>query len=340
MTTGVTVPPIPFAIAGLFLVAFLVSFVRDRRKLRNGFYLFFALAFLALGILFVVASVSGRAVAYIMLAGVVLVSLSMLALAVFLIWNGVTMLRREGCRPANLLSLVAGIGMVAFVPVNFLIGQIGWKPLWLTAASINSVLAYMSFLFVCFLLYAFVYGRIRVRRPVDFVVVLGAGLLEGRRVPPLLASRLDRGRQVLDAERAKGRHTMMVTSGGQGPNEDVPEAQAMADYLISHGVRRDSILLEDRSRTTWENLTYSKTLMQEHRPDFRCVVVTNNYHVMRAALIARKAKLNGHVIGSPTAWYFWPSATIREFIAVFIDHRVVNFTVCGLIVGGQVLSAL
>lgn len=105
----------------------------------------------------------------------------------------------------------------------------------MAATVVNDLLACVSFLLICFLLYVVVYGRIRIRRAVDFVVVLGAGLLQGRRVPPLLASRLDRGRRVFDAERAKGRDPVLVTSGGQGPNEEVSESQAMADYLVAQG---------------------------------------------------------------------------------------------------------
>ncbi|MGC7095188.1 YdcF family protein [Amycolatopsis lurida] len=331
---------IPFLVAAAFFLLFLVSFLRDRRKLRNGFYLFFALVFFAAGVLFLVASVSENAAAILLFSVLALIPLTVLALGVFLICNGVTMLRREGRRPANLLSLAAGIGIIAYVPVNFAVGQIGWKPLDVLAMTVNALLFYVSFLFVCFLLYSIVYGRIRSRRGVDFVVVLGAGLLGGNRVPPLLAGRLDRGRRAFDAARARGADPVLVTSGGQGPDEDLPESHAMAEYLVERGVPRDRILLEDRSRTTWENLVYSKELMTEHRPGHRCVVVTNNFHVLRAALLARKVKLNGQVIGSRTAGYFWPSATIREFIAIFVEHRAFNFTVCGLIVLSQVVSAL
>ncbi|MFF5989964.1 YdcF family protein [Prauserella flavalba] len=331
---------IPFAVAALFVVVFLISFLRDRRKLRNGFYLFFALFFFALGTLFLVASISERAATVLLSAVVVLVPLSVLALGVFLIGNGVTMLRREGRRPANLLSLLAGTGIVAFVPVHALIGQLDWTPLTVAASTVNGVLGYASFLFVCFLLYAVVYGRIRSRRGVDFVLVLGAGLLDGHRVPPLLAGRLDRAHRVFQAERAGGGDPVLVTSGGRGPDEDLPEARAMAEHLVAQGMPADRILLEDRSRTTWENLTFSDALMRERRAGYRCVIVTNNFHVLRAALLARKAKVNGQVVGAPTAWYFWPSATIREFVAVFLAHRGLNFTVCGLIAASQVSQAL
>ncbi|WP_045563682.1 YdcF family protein, partial [Streptomyces sp. FxanaA7] len=197
--------------------------------------------------------------------------------------------------------------------------------------AVGFVLGYVSLLFVCFLLYSFVYGRIPHRHSVDFVVVLGSGLIGGSRVPPLLAGRLNRGRAAFDAERAKGQETMLLTSGGQGPDEDLPEARAMADYLIASGVPADRIIIEDKSRTTQENLRFSKALMQDRKTDYRALVVTNNFHVMRAAQVARKEKVEAQVIGAPTARYFWPSATIREFMAVFLSHRVLNFTICALL---------
>jgi len=114
----------------------------------------------------------------------------------------------------------------------------------------------------------------------------------------------------------------------------------MADYLVSRGVDRERVLLEDRSTTTWENLTFSKEIMVEQRPDYRCLVVTNNFHVLRAALLARKAKLNGQVVGSPTAWYYWPTATLREFVAILVEHWVVNTVIGLLIVLAAVLPAI
>ncbi|MBE1493466.1 uncharacterized SAM-binding protein YcdF (DUF218 family) [Amycolatopsis lexingtonensis] len=331
---------LPFAAAVFCFAVFLVSFLLDRRKLRNGFYLFFALAFSGLTLLALLASISPEAAAFVALGVFALIPLTIAVLAVFLIGNGVTMLRREGRRPANLLSLAAGVGIVALVVFGVVVGQLRWAPLEAVRDSVDGIVAYLSFLFVCFLLYSLVYGRIRTRRPLDFVVVLGSGLLGGRTVPPLLAARLDRGRRVLDAECRKGREPLLVTSGGQGPGEDVPESHAMADYLAGRGVPRERIVLEDRSRTTRENLTFSAGLMRERRPDYRCVVVTNNFHVLRAALLARKTKVNGQAVGAPTAWYFWPSAMLREFAAIIVDHKVLNGVVCAMIVLASVLKAV
>ncbi|MDA3628371.1 YdcF family protein [Saccharopolyspora sp. WRP15-2] len=320
-----------FLIAGVLFAIFAVGFLRDRRRVHNGVYLFFALMFLAAGLLFTLAKASEWAAVAILMAVVILMPVMVLVLAGFLIANGVTMLRREGRRVANLLSLAAGVGIIGVIVVS---GLANYFHVWLLQAimgAIVNVLSYVSFLFVCFLLYSFVYGKFPHKTDVDFIVVLGSGLF-GSRVPPLLASRLDRAREVFDAERARGRQPLLVTSGGQGPGEDLPEARAMADYLIERGVPAEQILVEDQSRTTDQNLRFSKAIMAAAKPDFRCLVVTNNFHVMRAAGIARTEKVNGQVIGSPTARYYWPSATIREFVAVFLSHKVINGIICVLLI--------
>ncbi len=41
--------------------------------------------------------------------------------------------------------------------------------------------------------------------------------------------------------------------------------------------------------------------------------------------------VRGQVVGSPTTAYFWPRATIRELVAVFWEHRIVNGTLCVLL---------
>ncbi|MFD9965880.1 YdcF family protein [Amycolatopsis sp. NPDC058986] len=328
-----------FGIAAVWFLFFLISFLKERRRLRNGVYLFMTLFFAALGTVASLASVSAQAAEIVVVSGFLLIPLAILALAIFLVFNGVTMIRREGRRLANLLSLLLGAGILAYLPFTAAINRIPWTPAKVAVTVLTLILAYVSFLFVCFLLYAIVYGRIRQRRAVDFVVVLGSGLI-GAKVPPLLASRLDRARAVFEAGVARGGQPLLVTSGGQGPDEDVPESHAMADYLVERGVPRERILLEDRSKTTWENLTFSREIMTGLRPGYRCVVVTNNFHVLRAALTARRAKVDGQVIGAPTAWYFWPSATIREFVAVFLDHKVVNFGICLSLAAITVLGAL
>jgi len=186
---------------------------------------------------------------------------------------------------------------------------------------------YLVFLFAAYTGYAVVYSRLPVTRRADYVVVLGAGLVHGGQVPPLLASRLQRGRAVYDTLVARGGDPVLIVSGGKGSDERVPEAAAMARYLTDRGFPAGRLVQEDRSASTAENLLFSKKIMDEQQPDApgpRCVIVTSGFHAYRAAIIARRLGIDGQAIGAPAAAYFWPGAMIREFAAVLVTCRVIT----------------
>ncbi|MEU3459242.1 YdcF family protein [Streptomyces sp. NPDC006733] len=316
------------AASALAFLAFAVGFRKDRRLFRNAVFL--GLGLVLLSVAFVV-SLHGAPIPgsrYVLYLLPLLVLLAGLALPFALVANGLLMVRKEGRGLGNLLSLLAGLGIFLLLAFLALAASSGSRVLFSAGVLTAFVVAYVSFLFVCYLTYSFLYGRTTVRAGVDFVVVLGCGLA-GDQVPPLLASRLERGLAAYEAEQRHGGTPQLLVSGGQGPDEGRPESHAMAEYLVAKGVPEERILREEESRTTEENLACSEVLMAERAPAYRCVVVTNNFHAFRAALMARRAGINGQVIGSPTAAYFWPSATIREFVAVFVDHLKLNLAICG-----------
>ncbi|MFF7250703.1 YdcF family protein [Embleya sp. NPDC008237] len=320
-----------YLLSALFFAFFLVGVLRDRRRFGNAVYLGLAFVALVVGLLGELDRLPGPLVTAVTVVLMLAPAVGVLVLAGALVSNGATMVRREGIRPANLLSLLAGLTIVAVVALLVTALITRSRTLIVVTGAVVLVVGYVSFLFLCFVCYAFLYERLRVRRSVDFVVVLGSGLVGGDTVPPLLAGRLDRARALFDAQAARGNQPVLITSGGQGPDENLPESHAMADYLIAGGFPAERIVREDRSRTTEENLLFSKAIMTAADPDYRCLIVTNNFHAFRAALTARRTGVRGHVIGAPTAPYFRPSATIREFVAVFLTYKVVNLGVCLLI---------
>ncbi|GEB58781.1 YdcF family protein [Streptomyces gardneri] len=320
---------IAFVVAAIFLLLFGAGVLRDRRRFGNAVYLGLAVTFLGLGLLAEIDAAPPGISETVMILVLLVLGLGPVVLAVLLCANGVKMVRKEGRRPANLLSLLAGLGMFGVMGLMVAAAVTHSEALGLIAVTTLLVVGYVSFLFLCFVGYAYLYGRMRLRRDADYVVVLGSGLIGGRRVPPLLASRLDRGRQVYETLAARGGDApVLITSGGQGPDEALPESHAMADYLVERGFPAGAVVREDRSRTTEENMLFSKELMERDRPGSSCVIVTNNFHAFRAALMARRAGVDGQVVGSPTAAYFWPSATMREFVAVFLQYKVVNLGIC------------
>jgi uncharacterized SAM-binding protein YcdF (DUF218 family) len=210
-------------------------------------------------------------------------------------------------------------------------------PQWLVVVALSALLVagYLAFVFTALLLYSVLYSRVNRRARADAVIVLGSGLL-GDRVPPLLASRLDRA--VVFWRRCP--EALVVVSGGQGPDELKSEAAAMADYLVAAGVPAARIVLEDRATTTDENLRYSVALLRERGFTGRVLAVTNNYHVFRTAVLARRLGLRLDVIGARTASYFVPSAFLREFVALLAQYRKTNAAACFVLAAGPAALAL
>ncbi|MFG2765106.1 YdcF family protein [Streptomyces rubiginosohelvolus] len=324
---------IAFAPTAVFLLWFCWGVRQDRRQFRNAVLLGLTVLSLSFALLTQVDRLPDSLAVPVYALVFLVPVLAVVVLGGFLVVNGLTMVRKEGRRPADLLSGLAGVGIFAVlalvVTADYLGGSKAYRSFILAVVLITG---YVAFLFLCFLAYAFLYGRIRVRGDVDFVVMLGSGLIGGERVPPLLASRLRSGLRVQQGQIARGGPApVLLVSGGQGPDEKLPEAEAMGRWLVAEGADPDLVLEERRSRTTTENLRFSRSLMEGADERYVCVVVTNNFHAFRAAMTARKEGVRGQVIGSPTAAYFWPSATIREFVAVFWEHRIVNGALCVLL---------
>ncbi|MFD7732912.1 YdcF family protein [Kitasatospora phosalacinea] len=320
-----------YALALVFLLLFGVGVLRDRRRFGNAVCLGLAVALFALALLGTLHRADSVAAETVLIVVVLTPALGSLVLAGLLIANGLKMARREGRSLGNLLALLSGLGILAVFVLLLAATRTDSEALVVLARTVFVLACYLSFLFACFVGYAYLYGRLTPREDVDYVVVLGTGLLDGSRVPPLLASRLERGRRLYDRQVDRGRSPLLVASGGKGSDEQLPESHAMAGYLVERGFPADRIVREDRSRTTEENLRFSHAIMAAADPDYRCVVVTNNFHAFRAAVFARREGVRGHVVGSPTAAYFWPSATIREFVAVLVIYRWANLAVGALL---------
>ncbi|MFJ9350996.1 YdcF family protein [Streptomyces sp. NPDC101237] len=326
--------------AAVFLL-FCIRVVRERRRVGNAVLLGLSLVLALAGSLLILARRRPELAWNIFVVLAAVVALGVVVLACFLLVNGVGMVRREGFGLGNLLSLLAGAGLMT---VLTLVGAavVGRGPALVSAAVVVSVVAgYAGFLFLCFLGYAFVYGRLPLNRKADFVVVLGSGLTGGSTVPPLLAHRLERGRAVYEGISGRGGRPVLVVSGGRGSDEELPESHAMAAYLVERGFPSASVVREDRSASTEENLRFSREIMEEACPGYRCVIVTSDYHVFRAAVTARREGVRGNVVGSRTAAYFWPSAAIREFVALCVTYWRTNAAVCVvLLLGGVVVYLL
>lgn len=293
---------------------FLVFFISDRRRLLNAYLFSINLGlFLLISALILVVRTKlwfNQQLAIIIFSVLaILVLLSILFSTVFLFFNGLQMMSFEGKRLANLLSLLYGIFIIGALALRFLPDFPG-KDLLIYPT--DFALFYSTFLYLSYVLYGTFCNCFPIRKEPDAIIVLGSGLI-GDKVPPLLAQRLTKGKTIYD--QFQGRPTIIV-SGGQGTDELTSEATAMANYLMEHGVPEEDILIENRSRTTFENLTFSKAILEEEGLGKHVLVVTNSFHALRAGIFMRRLKIPGRSIGSKTAFYYLPSAWIRETVGL------------------------
>ncbi len=241
------------------------------------------------------------------------IPLSVIISTIYLIFNGRQMMTFEGRRLANLLSLFYGLAIALSLALTFFFPHFIFlhKILSLT----NGLLIYGSYLYVTYILYGFVYNTFPVIKHLDYIIILGSGLI-GDKVPPLLAQRLEKGKMMYEKFH---NHPKIVVSGGQGVDEPITEAEAMAQYLRQVGIPQEDIIIERQSTNTLENLQFSKTILDEKsKENYYCLVVTNSFHSLRAGIYMRKIGLKGRSIGSRTALYFLPSAWIRETIGLIV----------------------
>lgn len=321
----------------LFLLAlgtFLWVLTHERRSLWSGMTLVWAIItfglFTAASLLIAaeVFPVTHQVVLLIFVLILMAIMFSVVAfiaiLIIMFIYDGIKILIREGNRWTNFLSLAMGIGIIAYLFLFPLVGKLTHNNFGTYVyLFINLVIIYLIFIMMMYTLTSWI-NLVNIKtKKLDYVVVLGAGLME-KRVTPLLAARINRGIEVY--RRNPG--SKIIMSGGQGPDEEIPEAVAMAKYAEEKGVPKKDIIVEDKSKTTRENLIFSHKLM---KPDSRFAIVTNSYHVYRALVLAKRLGLQCIGYGAKTKWYFTLNAFVREFIAYLTITWRLQLSVVGCI---------
>ena len=176
----------------------------------------------------------------------------------------------------------------------------------LLAAGLSVIVVFASFLAI--------YGRNdNATYNEKTVIVLGCGI-RGERVSVGLAKRLNKAYEY----HLQNPEATIIVSGGQGPQEDIPEALAMKRYLVDKGVPEEKIIMEDKSTSTITNFRNSYKIMYENNlSEYSVVFVTNGYHVYRAKEYAESEGFKGIThLGTDIIWYTIPMNYLREMLAV------------------------
>lgn len=213
----------------------------------------------------------------------------------------------------NKFFLILGIICILyFIILKLLIWSMAFAEFWLVAGLVLIILYYLqtkninlfnyfppllrkliyALLIISLILFLILEGLIiyngslKEQNDSDYIIVLGAGL-NGSKLSASLRLRLMSAMEFHDSHS----NTKIVVSGGQGAGEDLSEALAMKNFLVSKGISENLIIMEDKSTSTYENFSFSKSILEKesiNNKPIKVTVVTNNFHMFRAKLIGEK----------------------------------------------------
>jgi uncharacterized SAM-binding protein YcdF (DUF218 family) len=163
------------------------------------------------------------------------------------------------------------------------------------------------------------------RPRVDAIVVLGAAQYDGR-PSAIYQARLEHALDLWSG----GVAPLLVFTGGKEPGDRFTEGGSGARWATQRGVPADAVLVEERSRTTYQNLAGAKRVLERRNPGGRrqrIVVVSDPFHMFRA--VKQAADLGMDAYPSPTRTSPLSASRIRLTESVLRED---------LAIGGYLLS--
>lgn len=201
-------------------------------------------------------------------------------------------------------------GLCELLKPKFLKNVFGKILRWLCIGAYSLFICIFSFTTIL----AFFAGHATPAKNADVLIVLGCGV-KGTRPTLTLSRRLDRALEYLN----ENPDTLVIVSGGQGPTEDISEADAMYNYLTERHLSPERIIKEDKSTSTEENFAYSKKIIDDLFPQgAKICYVTTYFHVYRAGLVAQKQGIDADGMGSPGVWYITFNDYLRECVGICV----------------------
>ena len=256
-------------------------------------------------------------------------------LSIYSIITNIILVKKEGLRYQNLLGI--------FLGVLSIIGLFGTQTIYyitksilnneyiiikkLIDVSINITLSYFYTLIIATLYCNVMASKHTPDYDKDYIIILGCKINNDGTLTPLLRARVDKAIEFAKEQKEKtGKDIVFVPSGGKGKDEITSEAEAMKNYLISQGIKKKNILIEDKSTSTIENMKYSNSIIIKEKEKSKISFSTTNYHVFRSGVIANKCGIDCDGMGSKTKWYYYTNALIREFIANIVQEKNKHIT--------------
>ncbi|MCL5666904.1 MAG: YdcF family protein [Patescibacteria group bacterium] len=135
----------------------------------------------------------------------------------------------------------------------------------------------------------------------DAIIVLGAAINT-----PALYNRSMQGLRLYQ----QGKGAEMILSGGRISDQDISEAQYMKKVIEKNSARPVPLILEQNSHSTFENIKNSKALDPQAKS---LVIVSDRFHLARAALVAKRNGFGPVYWSAPDPFYYSKSDLIYYY---------------------------
>lgn len=211
---------------------------------------------------------------------------------------------------------IFNIGSVTGMIVGFLLALYGWKPQlftslpWQVQTMIRWLILVIGSLTIS--ITAMMFAAIfQPTAQSNTVIVLGCKV-DDNGPSRMLQERLDAADSYLEDHP----DAIIIVTGGQGSDEPETEADAMQKYLVKKGIDQNRIFVENKSTSTRENLRNAADIMLKHNLSSPALIVTNEFHVLRAQMIARSIGMHASTLPARTAVFYFGPYFIRELYGV------------------------
>ena len=345
---GIKIIPICFLIFLLYIIYLLI--ISYRKSVKENMYQYKNIAYLGI-IVFLFFVVISQIFTFYNYRGIITTvnqlssffsfSIVLLPIAfvvsILVIISNISLVRKEGFNIRNILGIILGVFLCFMTLLPNFLYTLLYSATWIDIHNQNGIGLYLynfvealiniiSVYIECVLIGTIIMG-IKAARHVpsfdkDAIIILGCQIKKDGTLTNLLKGRVDRAIEFSKLQKEKiGKDIYFVPSGGKGEDEVISEADAMNNYLLDQGINKNKIIVENKSKNTYENVKFSNKLINEKIQNAKIAFSTTNYHVFRAGCIATNQTINMEGIGAKTKSYFWINAFIREFIATLYNEK-------------------
>ena len=151
---------------------------------------------------------------------------------------------------------------------------------------------------------------------VDCIIVLGCLVRPSGKPSDMLADRLRRGVELYES----GAAPKILMSGDHGQKE-YNEVQTMKQYALDAGIESSDIFMDHAGFCTYDSIYRAKEIFGAKK----IIIVSQEYHLHRALLIARK--LGVEAVGVASDYHTYGGQTYRDIREIIARNKDFLYTI-------------